>query len=431
MSDVVERVWDILLRDPATAFARAQDVLAEGATSGERAQAWAELTIAYHQLLCASRSGDEGARLERARTCFERIGDRRGELLARTGIARLAIVLQSPLSAREALLAIHDEALPTLPPQDRFWVANALGATYYYTDRTDETIRYLYEALETLRSIDVSPQLPAVMSNLAAALVAVGDYEPARELARDALGLLEHFDNANLRVLARGNLAEALLGLGERDAALDAVDAMLADTATTPLRATQNHDCATAAETYALHGRHADAERCVETARAILDEYPGGYNEAHFRWAAAALADARDDDKTALAALDAAIIAGEQLNHLPTLCKSYERAAERCASLGRFEEAFLHGRRLVDAQARQLSNRASARYYLVQVQHELAHAAAERERAERQRHESDAINRQLERLDAELALRMREIEALRQHAAFEDPTDRGLASTVA
>ena len=36
------------------------------------------------------------------------------------------------------------------------------------------------------------------MSNLSAALVTVGDYQPARELAEAALAELAHFDNPQL-----------------------------------------------------------------------------------------------------------------------------------------------------------------------------------------------------------------------------------------
>src|SRR6185437_14707502 len=172
-----------------------------------------------------------------------------------------------------------------LPPQDRFWLLNALGAAYYFTDRLDEAIRYLYEALESLRSVERSPQHPAVMSNLAAALVTVGDYAPAREVAEGALAELEHFDNPQLVLFARSNLAEALTGLDDHRRALDLVDAMLDDAAAKNLRTSQNHYLSIAAELYARHGRIDDAVRCADLARAILADFPVGFNEAHARWA--------------------------------------------------------------------------------------------------------------------------------------------------
>ena len=418
-TDVIEAIWDAHFRDPAVAIKRAQAALASCPPADERTLAWAELTVAYHHLFFSANPAEAHKSLERALQHFKGISDRRGELLARTGIARLLLFEQAPLSARETLLAIYAESRPILPPQDQFWVVNALGATYFYTDRIDEAIRYLYEALETLRSIELSPQLPTVMSNLAAALVTVGDYHPARELAQDALGLLQHFNNPQILLFARSNLAEALLGSGEPEAALEVVDAMIAEITAMPRRVAQNHYCAVAAETYTHAGRIEDATRCAATSQGILDDYPGGFNEVHCRWAAAVLADAGSDDEAAFAALDCALVAAGQLGHLPTLCKAHARAAARYARLERFEQAYTHQQRLLDVETRRHGNRASVRYYLLKVEHELTHARAERDRAERQRLESEALSRQLERLNEELTLRMREVEALQVRLAAE------------
>ena len=97
-----------------------------------------------------------------------------------------------------------------LPQLDRFWLLNAIGAAHFFSDRMDDAIRFLYEALETLRGSERSPQHSTVMSNLAAALITVGDYPPARELAEAALAELENHNNGQLVLFARSNLAEAL-----------------------------------------------------------------------------------------------------------------------------------------------------------------------------------------------------------------------------
>src|SRR4051812_31801393 len=414
-----EDLWDDHFRDPAAAYARAQALLTQTTQPDERAAAWAELTIGYHHLFFTPRPTEAREWLARARARFSKMSDRRGELLADTGSGRLMIVEQALLPARERLLAIYPEAQELLPPTDRFWVANALGAAYYFTDRIDEAIRYLHEALEMLRSVAPSPQLPAIMSNLAAALVAVGDHEPARELAQDALGLLEHYNNPQLLLFARANLAESLLGMGQADAALAAVDAMLDAADAVPKRAAQNHYCAVAAETYALHSHYSEAERCVAVAKAIHDEYMGGYNEVHYRWAAAALASARDVDDAAIDALLQAVAVADRIKHLPTLCKAHERLAQRYALVGRFEAAYRHQQQFIAAQTQRLGSRASAKYYLLKIQHELRHATSELDRTERQRQETIALNRQLERLNGELQQKVAEVEELQARLAVE------------
>ena len=412
MTPAAVDLWDDHFRDPAAAYARALDLL-QGDQLDESAAAWAELTIGYHHLFFTPRPTEAREWLTRARLRFSRLSDRRGELLADTGGARLMIVEQALLPARERLLAIYAEAQELLPPTDRFWVANALGAAYYFTDQIDEAIRYLHEALEMLRVIAPSPQLPAIMSNLAAALVTVGDYKPARELAQDALGLLQHYNNPQLPLFARANLAESLLGIGERDEALAAVDAMLDAADAVPRRAAQNHYCAIAAETYALHSHFAEAERASLSPRPSTTN-TGGWRSS-FSLATAARAAARDAD--GLQSTRCCKPSPWPTDQAPTLCKAHERLAQRYAMLGRFEAAYRHQQQFIAAQT-QRPRAAPAQYYLLKIQHELRHATNELDRAERQRQER-RLNRQLERLNTELQQKVHEVEELQARLAVE------------
>ena len=410
-------VWERHFRDPDAMAARAQALLAQAAQP-PAARAWYALTIAFHQLFFSARPLDARRFLADAGREFEAAGERRGALLVRIGEARLAIVERAAERARETLLAIHDEEAATLTPEDRFWLLNAIGAACYFTDRLDESIRYLYEGLESLHGIERSPQHPAVMSNLAAALVTVGDYPPARELAEAALADLAGFDNPQLVLFARSNLAEALAGIGDDTRALTLVDAMLADAKRGALRATQNHYLAIAAEIYARHGRIDDAARCAEEALAILREFGGGFNEVHARWADAVVADARQDGD-AIARLEHAAQAAVSQKHLPGECKAWSRLAERYARAGDFASAYGASQKLLEAQTRRLSHRASAKYYLLRVEHELTHARAERDRALAQQREMARLNEELARVNADLSHKMIQIEALQAQLAVE------------
>ncbi|MEP7061888.1 MAG: diguanylate cyclase [Betaproteobacteria bacterium] len=411
-------LWEQHFRNPQLGVERAREMLDDAATD-ERLRGWAELTLAFNHLYFTSQPVEAESGIARARSLFVATADRRGQLLAEIGGARLLIVQQAPLPARDRLMAIRDEAMALLGAEDRFWLLNALGATYYYADQIDEAIRYIYHALETLRSVDLSPQLPTVMSNLAAALVTIGDYAPARELAQDALEIQSRFNNPQLILFARSNLAEALQGLGDYPAALATVETMQDESSLHEARAAQNHYAAIAAEVYAFHKRFDEAALAAELARKIWEAYPGGFNEVYFRWADATLASARDAGDAPLAVLARAIDAAERVNHLPTLCKAHALVAERNAALGRFEEAYAHQQRLFVHTTHRLSNRASVKYDLLKFDHELRHARAERDRAERQRRESEALNRQLERLNNELSRKMREVEELQSRLASE------------
>lgn len=415
--EVVE-LWDRHFRDPEAARARAEAILATEAAGDPSVQGWCALTVAFHHLFFTAHPLEARHYLTDAERLFAATGNRRGALLAEIGKARLAIVESSPVAARERLLVLYAEAQQILPPEDRFWLLNAIGAAHYFTDQLDDAIRYLYEALETLRGVERSPQHPTVMSNLAAALVTVGDYAPACELAEAALADLANFDNAQLVLFARSNLVEALSGMGEHGKALAIVDRMLADAADAPRRAAQNHYMSIAAEICARNGRIGVAAKCAETARAIYADFPGGFNEVHSLWADAVVAEARGDS-TAAALLQAAAEAARRQRYLPGECKAWARLADLHARSGNFEAAYRCMQDLLSAQTQRLSHRASARYYLLRVEHELEHARAERDRALAQRTEMERLNAELARVNADLTHKMIQVEALQAQLAVE------------
>jgi diguanylate cyclase (GGDEF)-like protein len=417
--DRVTALWDLHFRDPEPAFAEAEAMLAEPANLDARTRAWCELTIAFHHLFFTANPLEAKRWIAAATDSFAATGERRGALLAEIGAARLAIVERSPIAARDRLLAIYPIAQQVLPQQDRFWLLNAIGAAHYFSDRMDEAIRYLYEALETLRGSEKSPQHSTVMSNLAAALLTVGDYAPARELAEAALTELAHHNNAQLVLFARSNLADALTGIGEDARALEVTQVMLADAPAAPRRAAQNHYMGIAAEILARHGRVDEAARCAETARDIYAKFPGGFNEVHALWAEAVVADAQTDRARALTLLTAAAQAAERYQYLPGQCKAWARLAARYAETRDFENAYAASQKLLAAQTERLSHRASAKYYLLRVEHELTHARAERDRALSQRQQTERLNAELERLNSDLQHKMIQVEALQAQLAVE------------
>jgi diguanylate cyclase (GGDEF)-like protein len=417
MTEVADRLWLRHFRDPVAACTEAQHVVAT-APGHAHELAWAELTIAYHHLFYTSRPAEAREWLARAQSRFESHGERRGVILAQAGSARLGILEHAALPARERLLSLLPDA-QSLPPHDRFYVLNALAASYYFNEEIEEAIRYLYEALEALNAPDPSPLLPTVMSNLSAALVTVGDYVPARELAESALAGLTRFNNSQLVLFARSNLAEALVGLGDLEGATEVIDTMVADLAESPRRAAQNNYMSTATEVYARAGRLDSAAQCLATAQAIAKEFPGGFNEVNALWAEAALADASGPPERAIATLEAATTAAERSQHLPVLCKTHALLAERYASCGDFEHAYAHMQRLLIAQTQRLSHRASAKYYLLRTEHELLDAREERDRALTQRLDTERLNQELAALNLELSLKVKEIEALQQRLAEE------------
>ena len=416
-------LWDGHFEIPSAAFEGASAIVAAPRDHDEATLAWAELTVGYHHLYFTGSLPDARRALDHAGMRFIKLGDRRGALLVDAGRARLLIVEHQPIAGREMLEAMFGDARRELAPRDFFWVINALCTTYFRTDEIDESIRYMYEALELLRTVDLSPQLVAVLANLAAALVTVSDYAPARDLAEEAVELLDRYDNPQLLQHARSNLAEAQLGMGDQAGALATVEAMLGEPGGAQ-DATRSHFCCVATEVFVLHGRTADAQRMCAQAEAIFHSALGHYNEVYLRWAQACVARDVADDETVVAALEVAAETAARHRHIVCVCKANAALADRLAGMQRYQEAFAAQRKLYDANNFRLDNRASARYYLLRVEHELTSVRAERDRALVQRQETEALNRQLEQLNAELSQKMREIEELQarlKREAVHDP----------
>ena len=413
----VEDLWDAHFRDPAAAL-RTRAGAARRATSSSTARPRVGASSRSVTTICSSRVRPTEARewLARAQAQFAVLRDRRGELLAETGLRpaddRRGIAGRG---ARAAAWQSTPEAEELLPPQDRFWVSSTLGAAYFFTDRIDEAIRYLYDSAGD------------AARDGAVAAAAGGDVEPRRGAgdrrrlragararagrARAARALQQSAARARRALQPRGVAARPRRGRRLRSRQRRA----MLDVATgEPGLPPQNHYCAVAAETYALHVAD-DAARCVAIAKAIHDRYPGGFNEVHYRWGAAVAAahgPGRRRDRGA----------GERrrgrraVKHAPTLCKAHERLAERYAAPAASRRPSGTSSSSSPRRRSGSRSRASAKYYLLKVQHELQHARVELDRADRQRQETDR---------AQPAAR-----AAQRRAAAQGPRDRDAAGAA-
>jgi diguanylate cyclase (GGDEF)-like protein len=407
--------WDAHFRAPEAGVEHARAMHAAATDPAERG--WHALTIAYHALFFSSQPASARPLLDDARASFTRVGDRRGELLVDVGFARLAVTEGAPVAARERLQALEAEMRDALTAEDLFWYFDVVAAAHFFTDAFDEAIRYLYEALDVLRGVDAPAKLSAIMSNLAAALVAVGDHAPAAELASAALADLGD-GHPQLVLFALANLAEALAGLDEYARAAEVVDSMLAEARHASRESEQNHWFAIAAEVYAHEGRIDDAVRAARAARDVRDAFPAGYNDVHALWSDAVVAGACDADD-AIARLEAAAEAAARRRYPGVLCKALARLAQSYVGRGDFELAYRASRRLLDAQSSRLAQRASARYSQLRHEYELRHVRSERDRELEKRREVEALNAELARLNADLQHKMIQIEALQAQLAVE------------
>ena len=403
--------WDALFTAPTASARRARTTLAHDARP--LARAWSLLTLGYHALFFGAHPLAARAPLAEAKALFEASADRHGFILAETGLARLQVIDGAPGASGERLRELEHEARRVLPVEDRFWFLDVRAVAHFFCGELDAAIRALYEALDALRDTAATQKRALVMSNLAAALVVVGDYEAAHELASGALAILAE---PSLVRVAHANLAEALAGLGDYARAAKIADQMLED-AEDAAGGGQNQRLAIAAEIYAHEGRLDDAARAARDAAAVHEAFPVGFNEVHALWSAAVVADARGAADAALR-FEAAAEAAARQRHAAIECKALARLAERLAGRGDFAAAYAVQRQLLAAQAARITHHASAHYRL-RMDHELTRTRAERDRELEKRRETEEVNGELARLNAELQHRMIQIEALQAQLAVE------------
>ena len=436
--DRVTALWDLHFRDPEPAFAQAQALLAEPANVDARTRAWCELTIAFHHLFFTAHPLEAKRWIAAATDSFAKTGERRGALLAeigrRTPRDRRALANRR---ARPPARALPDGAAGT--PAAGPVLAAECARCRVLLRRSASTTR---SAISTRRwkrcgAVELSPQLPTVMSNLAAALVTVGDYAPARELAagraRPARELQQRAARAVRALQPRRSIAAASASMHER---WQLIERMLADAPVAPRRAAQNHymrdRCRGPRPAWSLRGRRTLRRN---GARDPCRAYPGGYNEVHCAVGRCRASPTRSDDRgRSLAVLTVAAEAAERHRYLPDAVQGVgagSRSGMRNA--GDFEAAYDDSRKLLAARPSDCRIARAPSTTCCKFEHELApRTRRARPRRAPAAERPSALNRQLERLNTDLSAQDdREVEALQAQLAVEAVHDPLTSSSTA
>lgn len=105
---------------------------------------------------------------------------------------------------------------------------NLMGTISYYTlGRHEAAIRYLEQALDTFRSLGNRHAESTVLNNMAESARLRGDYGAARDLYIEAIDVIRETGNLKFERFIRSNLYGALVGLGEYDVAASELEALI------------------------------------------------------------------------------------------------------------------------------------------------------------------------------------------------------------
>jgi diguanylate cyclase (GGDEF)-like protein len=413
------RAWGLLHLDATRSVALADQALTAAGADGSAA-AWARLARGFHRLYFAT-PPEAAAELEPAQAAFEALGDRGGFVLAGTGLAR---ALWREGRFRESLarvLALRDEGLRVLRPEQRGVLLNTIAGCYSSLGRSDQAFAYLYEALRDARP-RLSQGFDTVLHcNLSHELLQLGDSHEALRHVDTGIECCARLNNPRLLSVL---LINRIIGLTELGRPQDALPDVLR-VRDLPADASGRGTMAAHFETLAIAALRAGeldlgADLVARAERAPHAAIPDEHVELAV--AQALLALARGEPGVALQALQAAQAFTEppvEGLSLRVHCLALQTLSEVHERLGESSAALAAARQWQQRQLQRTADASQARYQAAALQTELL-------RLQHRVEEHDARRREMEALNAQLSRKVTEVQtlqaALRQQATRDELT---------
>jgi diguanylate cyclase (GGDEF)-like protein len=217
---LARRAWQSLHLDSARSIELADRALTLAEATADRSgHAWARLARGFHGLYFATPE-QAAAELREARSRFESLGERAGELLAATGLARARWRAGEFEAALDAVLPLRDEGLRVLRHEQRGVLLNTIAGCWSAQGRSDLAFAYMFEALRDAgptrgRGFDV-----VLHCNLAHELLQIGDHGEALRHVDLGLARCAGLNNPRLLSVLLLNRIISLTELGRAEEAL-------------------------------------------------------------------------------------------------------------------------------------------------------------------------------------------------------------------
>ena len=419
---LARRAWKLLHQDSARAIALADEALAKALACGDAAaEAAARLARGFH-LLYFARPRDAAPELSKAARLFKAEGDRAGQVLARTGLARGLWREGRFDESLAAALALRDEGLQVLRGEQRGVLLNTIAGCYSARNESDHAFAYMFQALRDARPGRGNGFDAVLHCNLAHELLQLGDYSLALEHVDAGIARSAGVGNARLLCVLRINRVICLTELGRARETLPDIAAVLA----VPADPSGRGSLASAFETLAIAALHAGAlplgRELVDKARAVEREnIPDEHLELAL--AVALLAELDGHPQSAQAELEAAGAAAESAPagaSLRVLCAVNARLSRLQEAAGDATAALRTLRRCQALTDQRASIASRARYQAAALQTELLKLRLELDEKDAERRAGERAHAELEAINRELSHKIEEVQALQaallQHA---------------
>ena len=408
--------WASQYTDPATTLDLATRCIALALRENYRSGlAYALLNKAFYEIRYAPVAQAETT-LREAETQFEQLDDRRGKLLVRSGFAGILMNLREYDAAQDLLEKILVAPETDRQPLDAYFALYRLGYLHFYRGEVQEGLRYYYKALALVQRERSLPLSCRALSDLGSAQMELGNYAEARELLEQAYAICESVQVSFFHLIA-GNLASVHLEMGDTAAAL----AIIERDFSVPGTYFQPGEAAflqvVAAQAYASLARWDEAEALALQGLQQARQHDHVELINQCLWMLGVIACGKKDFQQGIEWLLQAEQGFGDFKGVFYVLHVYDALANAYASLQQFGAAYEYLRRYQRQYEASLGASSKARFFTLQIQHELAQAEFERDYALQQQ-----IN--LESLNNELRRKMSEIEQLQtalREQAVQDP----------
>jgi tetratricopeptide (TPR) repeat protein len=264
--------WEIRRSDPKESHRRARQLIEHALEFDQPlVTAWAYLTCAAHEV-AANELDEAEESLESAKTLFTRADDARGVSLADILFARVQMARADFRAALASYKSIMEREAHGLHTLERFEAFNSIAGCFWGLDNIELCLLYLTKAFDSLRNTSFNTERAAVLSNMAAALLTVGNYEGAQEF----LSAAEKFSAAGTdRVLQLNiltNLVSCHVELKNVAEGMRAASRILGEYQDLAFSGPTNSALSNAAMAFALGKQYKLAEQCLVGAQIIAEE---------------------------------------------------------------------------------------------------------------------------------------------------------------
>jgi two-component system cell cycle response regulator len=391
-----DSAWASQYTDPAYALSLALSCLELSRQAAyPRGRAYALLNKTFYELRFAPPAQAE-ITLREAESCFAKLDDARGALLVRYGKGALLLAQQRYDEAKDMLESALRENNHRSHALDAYFALYRLGYIHFNRGEVQEGLRYYYKALALVQRERCLPLCCMALSDLGSAQMELSNYSEARELLEQAYAICKKIPVCFSHLVV-GNLASVHLEMGNPDAALELVENDFPDSGTIFRPGELAFLMIVSAQTYAGLQRWGEAWELAMQAlpRARADKHPEVINQC--LWMLGVIQRGMRQPQEAIKWLQEAELGFGTVKNVFYVMHVYRTLADSFADLGEYEAAYRYLQLFQQHYEETLGASAKARFFTLQIQHELTQAEFERDYALQQQIKLEALNSELHR----------------------------------